>query len=105
MRISDARTSFFHKYEYCCILPWYGCAGLDVDRLRSELKSLSLTVRDALIRANLVVYSPADDTIQTCSPSALPALECINTVLFDTMGFAGNVQDYYDPKNRCVTRS
>ena len=46
------------------------------------------------------MYSASDDSIMHCSSSMLPALSCVNRVLFEAMGFKGNVQDYYDPKNR-----
>src|SRR5437762_14026311 len=36
---------------------------------------------------------------RTPSDSALDTIHRINTVLFDTYGFRGNADDYYDPRN------
>lgn len=73
---------------------------LDVDHLRSELKGICVSVRDALAAAGHIVYDPRDNSIAFCSGSMLPALDCISKTLFDVMDFKGNQQDYYDPKNR-----
>jgi len=36
---------------------------------------------------------------QSSSDTAVETVEKINTVLFDTYGFRGNTEDYYDPRN------
>ena len=82
-------------FEAVCIV-----SALDVEWLRRELTALCETVRDALSAEGHIIYSAGDNTLSHCSSVLAPALACVSKTLFETLGFRGNVQDYYDPKNR-----
>ena len=72
---------------------------LDVFQLRADIEAVVDTVRRALFHEGLLSVG-ADDVVTHHTVSLVPILKGINRVLFDTMGFRGNLEDYYDPENR-----
>jgi hypothetical protein len=72
---------------------------LDVFHLRSELRGVVETVKATLARDGVI--SIRGDTVVHNTVGYLPVLKAINGVLFGDMGFRGNLEDYYDPLNRC----
>ena len=74
---------------------------LDVFQLRADIEGVVDTVRTALQREGLISVGP-DNTVNHCTIGLVPILKGINKVLYDTMGFRGNLEDYYDPDNRCA---
>lgn len=62
--------------------------GLDVQRVLAQIDRLARTLRERL---------PAD-------ASAVQKLRLLNRYFFQDLGFAGNVNDYYDPDNSFLHR-
>lgn len=67
----------------CLMIAQDAYPGLDVDRYLGEIERMALR-----LRASMPQTSAAEDRIVA-----------LNQFLFDDLGYAGNVDDYYDPRN------
>ena len=67
----------------CLMIAQDAYPGLDVDRYLGEIERMALR-----LRASMPQTSAAEDRIVA-----------LNQFLFDDLGYAGNIDDYYDPRN------
>ncbi len=70
-------------------------------RLRSDLQEVVSTVIATLQRDG-VVKVEGGEVVAHNTVGMLPVLRAANTVLFRDLNFRGNLEDYYDPMNRCA---
>jgi regulator of sirC expression with transglutaminase-like and TPR domain len=85
--------------------PWDALSALDDDEI-PLLRATLLIARDEYPDLDIVAYESKCDAYEhelrprvEAIEGTQPRLAAINRYLFDDLGFSGNQQDYYDPRN------